>query len=370
MPSPTATPTVTPTPSPTPTPAPVGQRSLRDRPDEVEGYQLHLLYVIPSDGGDLSLDTTGALNRSVAAMQNWLISQTSGPKLRFDTYQGELDISFFKLSRTDADVRSFGLDSQSQLQIELLAAGFDHSDKIYVVYYGGNMDGNFCGVGTYPPYSFSVMYLQGGQLNRTSGIPCFSTTLTGSESAPDYWEYVLVHEVFHALGFVPDCAPNVSNGHVVDAEADIMAAQFAPLTALILDSGRDDYYGHSIAGCPDLSKSVFFEPPPSDAVLPVDWPAQIFDRLQPESCEMETELRSENQGPEVDIQFVNATGRAVQLHWLNFNGDRQLFGTLQPWSRGTQGSFGGYPWVLADLQGNCLSVFISPATPGRAFVRN
>ncbi|MDA1188352.1 MAG: hypothetical protein O2854_01535, partial [Chloroflexi bacterium] len=79
-----------------------------------------------------------------------MTSQTTGRRLGFDTYQNTLDVTFFRLSRTDADVRANGITSQQQLNVELIAAGFDKPNRLYVVYYGGNMDGGFCGRGTYP----------------------------------------------------------------------------------------------------------------------------------------------------------------------------------------------------------------------------
>ena len=78
----------------------------------------------------------------------------------------------------------------------------------------------------------------------------------------------MIHEVFHNLGVVPDCAPHqIEAGHVSDDPRDIMvtslSAQLAnyrdPSFLPLLDVGRDDYYGHTNRGCLDLANSTFLE---------------------------------------------------------------------------------------------------------------
>ncbi len=73
-------------------------RATADRPDEVVGDQVHLMYVIPTDAPDEQLDVNGELTASIARMQAWLAGQTGGPKLRLDTYQGQPDITFVRTS--------------------------------------------------------------------------------------------------------------------------------------------------------------------------------------------------------------------------------------------------------------------------------
>ena len=60
-----------------------------------------------------------------------------------------------------------------------------------------------------------------------------------------------MHELLHTLGAVPPGAPHscpgASAGHTCDNPNDLMYPSTAgePLSAKILDPGRDDYYGHS-----------------------------------------------------------------------------------------------------------------------------
>src|SRR5690349_282422 len=55
-------------------------RSTADRADDFAGYQIHVMYVLPSDGTDYKLDTNGAIASSVAATQKWFVAQTQGAR--------------------------------------------------------------------------------------------------------------------------------------------------------------------------------------------------------------------------------------------------------------------------------------------------
>src|SRR6185436_12408104 len=58
--TPTQTPSATPTENVEPSPStPVRQNA--DQPDDFSGYQVHVMYVLPSDGVDRNLDTNGTL---------------------------------------------------------------------------------------------------------------------------------------------------------------------------------------------------------------------------------------------------------------------------------------------------------------------
>ena len=60
----------------------------------------------------------------VDVFQGWLEGQTAGRRLRVDTAGGQLDISFFRLARTDAEIASHGPFVRDEIEDELTAAGF------------------------------------------------------------------------------------------------------------------------------------------------------------------------------------------------------------------------------------------------------
>ena len=246
-------------------------RSTADRTDDLAGYQIHVMYVLPSDGIDYNLDTNGAIASSVAATQKWFAAQTRGTRrLRFDTSNGELDISFFRLARTDAAIAGFGAYVRDQIQLEINAAGFNHPEKIYAVYYGGSST-HACGGGAWPPTltgNVVALYLRG----RPPGArPCAGHGLAASGDLPGYWEFSLIHEFFHTLGAVAACAPHhTRSGHVSDDPRDLMYAGDRPWRPSMLDVGNDDYFNHN-TGCLDVAKSVFIDPVAADAVAPPGW---------------------------------------------------------------------------------------------------
>ena len=226
-------------------------RATYDRPDDFAGPQVHVLYVVAADVPDRGLDTNGQIAASVASWQGWLRGQTGGRGIRLDTYQGQLDVTFFRLVTTSAAAAPQPVFA---ISTELAAAGFAADDKIYAVYYDGAST-LACGAGV-PRYPSE--YLTGSD-SRTGGAPC-----TGSfaVSPPGYFDFGLLHELVHSLGYVPSCAPHAaSQDHVNDSAYDLMwgGGPWASLPDMQLDVGRDDYFEAHIPGCPDLSGSRFFE---------------------------------------------------------------------------------------------------------------
>jgi hypothetical protein len=106
----------------------------------------------------------------------------------------------------------------------------------YLVYYDGPaQEDNVCG--------------QGGSANPTGGqglAVVFYRSCVGISTAA-----VAAHEFLHTTGAVTSSAPHACTGetssHTCDTEADIMYPFIGdgPLSAKLLDPGRDDYYGHS-----------------------------------------------------------------------------------------------------------------------------
>jgi hypothetical protein len=211
---------------------------------------VHVLYVVAADVFDRELDTDGEIAASVASWQSWLQGQTGGRGIRLDTYQGQLDVSFFRLATTSGAATPRPVVA---ISTELAAAGFSAPDKIYAVYYDGAST-LACGDGGGP---YPSMYLTGS--DSRSGTRC-----TGSfgVSPPGYFDFALLHELVHSLGYVPSCAPHAASQHVSDSPYDLMwggGSPWASLPDMQLDIGRDDYFEARIPGCPDLSGSRFLE---------------------------------------------------------------------------------------------------------------
>lgn len=250
------------------------QRSTEDLPDDVQGKQFHVIYVLPEGGEDRNMDTNGQLATSISAFQNWLCNQTNGKYFHFDTYQGKLDISFAKLPLTTKEMwDGVGLPSPkththnpvlSELGVRLSLLGFNDPDKIYVVYYEGYGEENVCGEAR-PNTNMAVEFLQ----PLAEGYGCgFLNWEQGDTYRPMFNDFTMVHEMLHTLGFVPQCSPHCKNFHCQDSKTDLMAGIFDSTgdgkyswgmgTYPFLDYNHNDYYGANIKGCPDLKSSPYW----------------------------------------------------------------------------------------------------------------
>jgi len=242
---------------------PASNRSTTDRPDDVTGPQVHVVYVLPSDGNDRHLDTDGTLQNTVGSWDTWLSGQTGGRVFRLDTHQGALDITFVQLARSNATITSYGSYVRDTIEKDLTALGLVVSPKIYAVYYDGG-SAVACGGGAWPPAlpgRVGALYLQGAP---PGAPPCNTNPFAASPTgAPGYLEFSMIHELMHTLGFVSSAAPHFTlAGHVSDSPNDLMYAGSLPWTPSALDVGQDDYYnpGGLPSGALNLATSSYLTP--------------------------------------------------------------------------------------------------------------
>ena len=83
-------------------------RSTADQPDDSGLPQIHLMYVVPSDGVDRGFDVNGTIVDSTASWEGWLAGQTGGRSVRLDTYLGQPDVTFARLPQNDSQIASNG----------------------------------------------------------------------------------------------------------------------------------------------------------------------------------------------------------------------------------------------------------------------
>jgi hypothetical protein len=268
-------------------------RSSIDRPDESSLLQVRLMYVIPSDATDESLDVNGRICESARAFNGWLGTQLEGRSLRLDSSAGELDIGFVRLNKTNAQMRGTGntgsVDTgiayvRERLEREFVAMNQTRPDKLYAVFYGGEST-YACGGAAYPPAiigSVIAMYLK----STIGGVACESRPWGQGDGGLGYYDWAMLHDLMHGIGIVPTRAPNQhTTGHVFDVNApnpnvDLMYSPRPGMSdpywdidfdgGLKLDLAHDDYFAHD-GGFVDLRKSAFLEPLPADARRPPGW---------------------------------------------------------------------------------------------------
>jgi hypothetical protein len=232
-------------------------RATVDRPDEAEGPQVHALYVLPSDRADRALDTNGTIDASVANWQRWLRGQTFNNGLRLDTFGGDLDVTFVRLTKSDAELAARGLFLRDALEQELRAKGVVRPGKIYAAYYDGSNTAA-CGGGAWPPAlpgAVAALYLRG---TFGPGASCYDPER--SRAGVQIMDFAMLHEVLHTMGFVPACAPNHTRaGHVSDSPRDLMYAGDEPWRPAVLDVGSDDYFHAHILGCAEFAVSRYLD---------------------------------------------------------------------------------------------------------------
>ena len=148
---------------------------------------------------------------------------------------------------------------RDQIERELSQAGRLSADKLYAVYYGGKST-FACGGAAWPPVLPGVvaaLYLNG---EPPGAPPCNTNSLGTSPTTMGYWEFAMLHELFHLLGAVSTDAPNhVLRGHVHvgDDPRDLMYAGSQPWQPQFIDIGRNDYYGHNNPSLLDLGDSPY-----------------------------------------------------------------------------------------------------------------
>lgn len=323
-------------------------RATVDRLDDFGGYQVHILYVVPADGVDNERDINGELEQSVNAFQGWLEGQTGGQKLRIDTFNGDLDITFVRLGGTEAQLYDKGVYIRDEIELQLTAGGFNNARKIYAVYYDGNA-AETCGGGARPPEligQVGAVYLQGTFADEA--IPdCGTNPIAATPQAPGYVSLSMLHEILHTMGIVPACAPHhTREGHSSDDPTDVMYAGDEAWNPSILDIGHNDYFAHDNADCLDLADSTFMEPTAENAWIPPGWTADesgsIPSGLHLSSCS--------GQGDPVTITFVNNTQSNVNIYWVDFDCIEVFFDTLAPHTQRVQETFVTHRWRIRSVE--------------------
>ena len=213
-------------------------------PDAVAAQQIHVIYAIPLDGQDGFAEDAPLIVADLRALDAWWHREDPTREPRFDlfAFQGcslgldALDLSSVRLPHDTSYYQP--IDGRSdKLRVDLEGA-FGHPAKKDLVYYDGQVDVEFdCGQSEIAPDTgaFSFVYLQAAGCTHDLGAGGGTAGYTA-------------HELLHNLGAVPEEAPHFCFEHSVcdwywDVEMQFPTGD--PIAKLILDYGRDDYYGHS-----------------------------------------------------------------------------------------------------------------------------
>ena len=206
--------------------------------DGTSGNRIQAIYAHALDVPDRYEDVVTSLREWMAEADQavWTSAgQTGGGKrLRFVTDNAcQLDVA--RVTLTPA-----GDDSFSQMRTELVAQGYDHTDRKYLVWVDAAV--GICGLGEV--YGDT----RPGQENRNNRGPSYARVDTPC------WQYAELHEIFHNLGAVQRDAPHPSAAWHCTDEADVMCYDddasgptvmtvvCPPEQEALLDCGDNDYF--------------------------------------------------------------------------------------------------------------------------------
>lgn len=231
-------------------------RATQDRPDDEPGVpKIHVLYLTPSDGPDDRLDVDGTIAGSVESAMRWLESQIDR-RLRLDTFEGALDVTFHRLPRTGDEYFAEGVFIRDAIEDDIIDAGFDAPLTVYAAYYAGPAED--CASAFNPEKLPGTMVARYWAHVGPGEAPCVPEGFARASDPPGTWEFGITHELFHAMGAVETCAPNHFEGHVGDHPDDLMYRGDEPWRPETIDIGNDDYYGHGDLGCADVARAAYW----------------------------------------------------------------------------------------------------------------
>jgi hypothetical protein len=212
-----------------------GTSTTEDRPASVTGRSVRVVYAFPSDAPDRSAERAPLISADVDEMQTWWRTQDAEREPRFDRTGFacglQVDLFVVRLQQDSATLRGdrFGHVAEGVLSV----TGRSRFEK-HLVYYDGPVDNlDLCGQGGGTPDGDGVAIVY---LGACSGVPTAA---------------VAAHELLHSFGALADSGPPHAcpdtKAHPCDSPLDLLyfAASEAPLSGLVLDVGRDDYYGHA-----------------------------------------------------------------------------------------------------------------------------
>jgi hypothetical protein len=76
-----------------------------------------------------------------------------------------------------------------------------------------------------------------------------------------------------------------------------------------------------------------------------------------QACAHEPDYASRPSREPTGMTFVNRSTRALEVYWLDFQGNRRPYRNLAPGGRFHQNTFIGHNWLVATLDGRCLGIF-------------
>jgi hypothetical protein len=215
----------------------------KDRPDEIPGFQIHVVYVKINGVPSQDFYQSGEINNWLNLANAWM-KRKIGKEFIFDTYQGTYDISTmntkYSVNELDIDSPEGGLTARSGSVLEKLRAEFVRQNgaalqgKNLLFVIDTKLAKRYCGFAQTGDTAVVTQYVGGcwypefGYLAQTRKLNDASATIA--------------HELFHNLGV----------GHICEGKSDLMigdGCEFPEKSPEItIDSKKKYYLGASAGG--------------------------------------------------------------------------------------------------------------------------
>lgn len=240
--------------------------SSTDRPDTVAGHQIHVVYAHPADAPDRTTTLAPRIVRDLGGVDAWWRGQDPGRTPRFDLAAfadcdsplGALDLTTLALPGPSTAYANPDTTLAASVRTELQRVLGPKAGTVYLVYLdapvGPFHDQVVCGLAA---ANTAFVFLQqspgcspGGGLGAGDGWPASTAA----------------HELTHLftngpLTGAPHACPD-DDGHICEPGSGDLLDTASPRTSpflsdMVLDPGRDDYYGHGIPGRIDVRASEY-----------------------------------------------------------------------------------------------------------------
>jgi hypothetical protein len=218
-------------------------------PDTGSSGHVRAVHAVPA-GSSAVAGIVPAIQHEIDLVDGWFRSQTTGG-VGLSWVRGTggaVDVQVVAIDRSRSELEGAG-DPEGELIQSLQRAGVADPNAIFAVYVeAGGPSSAGCGVTS---QGYSILWMTACDIHPDASTPSWPYGAT----------YLLAHEVTHALGAVPACAPHEGNGgHVIDDNRDVLylGPSARDWENLMLDPGHDDYYHHDIAGCPDIEDAPYW----------------------------------------------------------------------------------------------------------------
>src|ERR1700759_5592745 len=82
-----------------------------------------------------------------------------------------------------------------------------------------------------------------------------------------------------------------------------------------------------------------------------------------DDCSNEQSLKSAASSEATQLSFRNGSVDKRRIYWIDQNGARKFYGTVDPANNFQQQTFAGHAWVVTDEAEKCLYTFVASAAP-------